>query len=156
MLIIFLVVGVALIIIGVSKSKQCKYYEPFGWYFGGAWVIGLTIVAMIVLVALLSCCSLCDAKIAAREEHNAKIEEQIQTTIQYYIDYEKEIYGNIKLEDLQGEKLIMITSIYPELKANTLIQDQIALYKENNASILELRNQKINASAYKFWLYFGG
>ena len=45
--------------------------------------------------------------------------------------------------------------IVPELDANTVIMEQIALYEANEQKILELREKKIDLSISKFILYFG-
>lgn len=46
-------------------------------------------------------------------------------------------------------------ALYPELKSDTLVQSQIEVYVENNKAIKELKSSAINASVYRWWLYFG-
>jgi hypothetical protein len=46
--------------------------------------------------------------------------------------------------------------MYPDLKADTLVQKQIETYVANNNTIKELRTDKINGKVYRWWLYFGG
>lgn len=67
-----------------------------------------------------------------------------------YMEYESSAYGELK-----GESGITLISLYPELKADTLVSKQIEIYTENNQKIKELKEKAINISNYKWWVYFG-
>ena len=66
------------------------------------------------------------------------------------MNYESDTYGNLK-----NESSITLVSLYPELKADTLVEKQIEIYTENNKKIKELKEKIINISNYKWLLYFG-
>lgn len=91
-----------------------------------------------------------DQKIALYEEENAKIEQQIAATVKQYQEYESGIFT-----DVAPESSITLVALYPELKSDTLVQSQIEVYVENNNTIKELKSTAINASVYRWWLYFG-
>lgn len=90
------------------------------------------------------------AKIDMYNEENSNIEKSMDILIQQYMDYESNTYKNLK-----GESSITLVSLYPELKADKLIEQQLAIYVENNNKIKSLKEDKINISNYRWWLYFG-
>lgn len=91
-----------------------------------------------------------DSKIAMYSEENKNIETEINILVEQYMDYESGTYGELK-----GESSITLVSLYPELKADTLVAKQIEVYIENNEKIKELKEKKIDLSTKKWWLYFG-
>ena len=91
-----------------------------------------------------------DDKIAMYIEENQNIEIQMNALVEQYMNYESGTYGELK-----GESSITLVSLYPELKADTLVAKQIEVYIDNNAKIKELKEKKIDLSAKKWWLYFG-
>lgn len=89
-------------------------------------------------------------KLEMYQEENARIENTIGEISQRYMEYEVDTYSNLK-----GESISDIITLYPELKANQIIEKKLAIYVENNNKIKELKVQQINISNYKWWLYFG-
>ena len=66
-------------------------------------------------------------------------------------------YASVRVDgELKGESSITLVSLYPELKADTLVTKQIEVYIDNNKKIKNLKEKKINLSVKKWWLYFGG
>ena len=61
----------------------------------------------------------------------------------------------INIEDYSGEQLLLISSVYPDLKANEMLQKQLDLYMKNSDIIRDLKISQIKAPNWKFWLYFG-
>ena len=123
-------------------------------------VIGTTISLIgiisifIILVAVISCTieisksTVVDNKIAMYQEENKKIEKEITRVVNSYKDYEKEVISNT------GEMATILVR-FPELKSNKIVSKQIQVYVDNNNKIKELKEEKINNSIYKWWLYFG-
>ena len=123
-------------------------------------VIGTTISLIgiisifIILVAVISCTieisksTVVDNKIAMYQEENKKIEKEITSVVNSYKDYEKEVISNT------GEMATILVR-FPELKSNKLVSKQIQVYVDNNNKIKELKEEKINNSIYKWWLYLG-
>lgn len=91
-----------------------------------------------------------DDKIEMYTEENQNIEIQMNTLVEQYMDYESGTYGELK-----GESSITLVSLYPELKADVLVTKQIEVYIANNEKIKELKEDKIDLSAKRWWLYFG-
>lgn len=92
-----------------------------------------------------------DEKIVMYQEENNKIEKQIDTLVSNYMNYESDTY-----EKIESESSITLVSMYPELKSDKLVEEQISVYEENNKKIREFKEDKINLKVKKWWLYFGG
>lgn len=91
-----------------------------------------------------------DARIELYTEENTKIENQMSELVSQYMEYEKTTFGELK-----ADSAISLVSLYPELKADTLVQKQVDVYLSNTERIRELKETKINLSNLKWWLYFG-
>lgn len=90
------------------------------------------------------------SKIDMYTEQNEEIEQDVNVLVENYMKYESDTYGLLK-----GESSISLVSLYPELKSDSLVEEQISLYMENNRDIKRLKEKKINISTWKWWLYFG-
>jgi hypothetical protein len=91
-----------------------------------------------------------DEKIAMYQEENTKIEEQIAETVKQYQQYETDIFTEVA-----SDSAITLVALYPELKADTLVRAQVDIYIKNNQKIKSLKEDKINGTINKWWLYFG-
>ena len=153
MILVILVIGILMIILGiVLYDKLDSGKDEIGTIFqivGTVATIISTIVAIVLLICVLNRVNI-DKKIALYEEENAKIEHQIADTVERYQEYETGIFT-----DIAPESSITLVALYPELKSDTLVQSQIEVYIENNKEIKELKSSAINASVYRWWLYFG-
>ena len=81
---------------------------------------------------------------------NSKIEESINDTVENYMRYEKDTYSQFKVDDV-----FAAVNLYPELKSDELVKSQMDIYVANNEKIKELKEDKIDASVIRWWLYFG-
>ena len=153
MILVILVIGILMAVFGiVLYDKLVCGKDAIGTIFQIAGTIAI-IISTIVSIALLICVFNrvnIDKKIALYEEENAKIEQQIADTVERYQEYETGIFT-----DIAPESSITLVTLYPELKSDTLVQSQIEVYIENNKEIKELKSLAINASVYRWWLYFG-
>lgn len=118
-------------------------------FVSGIVIIASVITSIVLLVSVLNRVNI-EKKIALYEEENAKIEQQIAATVKQYQEHETGIFT-----DAAPESSITLVTLYPELKSDTLVQSQIEVYVENNKTIKELKSTAINASVYRWWLYFG-
>ena len=91
-----------------------------------------------------------DEMIEMYAEENENIENQINVVVNKYMEFENDTFTSLK-----SESSITLVSLYPELKSDQLVQTQINTYQSNNAQLKELKEQKINAKIYKWWLFFG-
>ena len=115
--------------------------------------IGALIFELIVFLFFCGCLvstRTIDKQIKLYEKQNKEIESKIEITVKQYMDYEESTY-----KDLKNESYIQLVNLYPELKADKLVQQQIDTYTKNNEKIISLKEIKINKTIYKWWLYFG-
>nr|DAR20244.1 MAG TPA: hypothetical protein [Caudoviricetes sp.] len=129
---------------------SCVIYEDDTACFFGVCFYVLFIIA-ILLGIIVSGGRTIDEKISMYQEENTKIEKQIDTLVSNYMNYESDTY-----EKFKSESSITLVSMYPELKSDKLVEEQISVYEENNKKIRELKEDKINLKVKKWWLYFGG
>ena len=127
----------------------CVIDEDFAGFFLACFCVLLVIA--IFLGISVSNGRIIDEKIAMYQEENNKIEKQIDTLVSNYMNYESDTYEKIK-----SESSITLVSMYPELKSDKLVEEQISVYEENNKKIREFKEDKINLKVKKWWLYFGG
>ncbi len=120
-------------------------------------VVGIALVSAILsgiylLLVIFSIAGLVtiDEEIEMYQNENAVIEERIANVVSDYMQYESETYRDFKSED----SIVMLT-LYPALKSDTLVIKQIATYMNNHETLLSLKEQKAELSHYKFMLYFG-
>ncbi len=157
MLIVLGIITIAMIIGGAIMLYFSDCDEPLG--IGGIFmiIIGAMATIAVVIVTLVQVHSLVeistiDERIAMYEEQNAEIEGQIETVVKEYQEYESGIMTEVGDKD----SYITLVSLYPELKADALVSKQIEVYLNNNRTIVDLKNQKLNEKVYRWWLYFGG
>lgn len=89
-------------------------------------------------------------KIDMYTEQNEEIEQDVNILVESYMKYESDTYGSLK-----GESSISLVSLYPELKSDSLVEEQVSLYMKNNRDIKRLKEKKINISTWKWLVYFG-
>lgn len=92
-----------------------------------------------------------DEKIEMYSNENKAIEKQIDQVVKSYMAYESDTFKNATVKDSMA-----MVSLYPELKSDNLVKEQIKVYSENKKTITKLKENKINLKVSKWWLYFGG
>lgn len=143
MLILLTIVFLILLIVAANKD----------WDSAGSFCtigFGVCLVAIVVLSWSIVSGYTLESKINMYTDENQNIEEDMNILVEQYMNYESDTYGNLK-----NESSITLVSLYPELKADTLVEKQIEIYTENNKKIKELKEKIINISNYKWLLYFG-
>lgn len=149
MLIVLIILTICAVVISILGVED----EGTMFYVGGLGAIGLGILDVIVIVfsaAYMISGILATPKIEMYEEENTKIEEQIDTLVKQYMEYEGKT-----LTEFKSESSITLVSLYPELKSDNLVSKQIEVYIENNNKIKQLKEDKINMKIGKWLLYFG-
>lgn len=143
MLILLTIIFLALLIVAANKD----------WDSAGSFcTIGFGVCIIIIVILSWNIISgyTLESKINMYMQENQNIEEDMNILVEQYMNYESDTYGNLK-----NESSITLISLYPELKADTLVEKQIEIYTENNKKIKELKEKIINISNYKWLLYFG-
>lgn len=155
---VLLILAIAATIVGVlimyhyKDSYDISFAEILGGILavvGGVFVIACFIMAGVQMNNIIQL-RVVDNQIAMYQEENENIETQIGDMVKQYQEYETEIFTDVK-----PESSITLVSLYPELKSDALVQEQIKIHTANNQKIKELKEKKINGSVYRWWLYFG-
>lgn len=127
--------------------------------FGNIIVVGVFIFLAPALITLgigiwlsvsVQSGSLLDQKIELAQTQNVDIENKIKIVVDNFLSHEKDTYKALK-----PDEVILAATTYPELQSNAMVQEQIKVYEENNKKITSLKEQKIDLSVKKWWLYFG-
>ncbi len=152
MLIVIALITLLITIIFFKLAKD----HPFDSWDAGAMLSGTVfIVSMLAIfwtgVHIRRCIYVIPAQIAMYEEENARIEEKVANTVAKYMEYE----GGVIMEIAPEDDAMSLISLYPDLKADQLISEEINIYIANNNQIKELRAELTEQASYKWWLYFG-
>lgn len=125
------------------------------------WEAGVVLSGVIFLVSVLAmfwngyqvhrCAYVIPVQIAMYEEENARIEEKVRDTVNKYMEYE----GGVIMEIAPEDDAMTLISLYPDLKTDQLISEEISVYIANNDQIKKLRAELAEQASYKWWLYFG-
>ena len=145
MIILLIIISIIGLIVAVAIDEDGIIVSFFLMCFVVSFVVG------IFLGIAVSNGRTIDEKISMYQEENTKIEKKIDTLVSNYMNYESNTY-----EKFKSESSITLVSMYPELKSDKLVEEQISVYEENNKKIRELKEDKINLKVKKWWLYFGG
>lgn len=129
-------------------SLICTDWDEIAFFPIVAFV--LEIIALVYLLNGLVSMRVIDNKIKLYESQNKEIENKIEITVKNYMEYEGNAY-----KELKSDNYIQLVNLYPDLKADQLVQQQMTLYTENNNKIIKLKEEKLNKTIYKWWLYFG-
>ena len=106
-------------------------------------VVSGIIAFLLLLLVLWSIFGLADGitinrELEMYEEENGRIEQQLETTVSNYMQYEATTFKELKDTDV-----VSLVSLYPELQSDKLVQSQIDLYINNNQKIKELKEINI-------------
>ena len=146
---LFLVGLLIVILLDVLFKVDWEYYD---------WVLGMWCFfgAILLVWGAIEGCILCnrmtiDDRIAMYQEENALIEQRVASTVDKYMQFERDVMVEVSPED----DIITLVALYPELKSDELVKQEMQLYIDNNKTIKELKAKKINKRVHKFLLYFG-
>lgn len=120
-----------------------------------SWVFGFTALFLVIAICCLAPTvateSVLDSKIEMYQEENANIEQDIDKIVKEYLKHEYNTYTDLSA----NESSITFVTLFPELRADTLVQQQLEIYVDNNAKIKSLKESKIDIARKKWILYFG-
>lgn len=144
-----LIFVLAIVILIILDHFRCENEAIIGVLVFSAIISGfMTMISFGFVVSTYNV----EEKIVMYEEENTTIEQNISTVVQAYINHESAIFDKITQNN---DNTMMLVSMYPELQSNTVVQEQIGIYVENNSKIKELKEEKISASIWRWFLYFG-
>lgn len=146
MIIVLLIISILIFcfILFVDEDEDLAFI-PLG---GFVIKLGVLVYLLIKLIEM----RVINEKIELYTNQNNEIENKIAVVVKQYMEHENKTFKDLKTDT----SYITLTTLYPELKSDKLIEKEIALYEANNTKIITLKEQKINERVYKWWLYFGG
>lgn len=152
MITLILILILAIAIISVVVDNKSRYGNDTAEFIFEISVFCLVIFLIPFMALLMSVSngSTIDSRIELYQSQNTEIESKVQATVASYLAHERQTY-----KDLKPDNAIAVVSAYPELHSNELVKKQIEVYEDNNKKILGLKEEKLNQSVYKWWLYFG-
>lgn len=160
LVLLFCVALVALVLsLGLRKifpsSKYSLCLEAHDFFTVISVLSGIVAILLLLPICWLSVdvftANTIDSKIAMYQEENAKIEQDVDKIVKEYIEHEHDIFADLNTE----ESSITLISLFPELKSDMLVQQQLEIYVSNNSEIKKLKEEKIDIVKKKRILYFG-
>ena len=145
MWILLLIIGIGLTCCIFMDNDTGEVFSGFGFFISVVALIGI-----IINIGILINGRTFDDKIAMYEQENAAIEQSVDVLVKDYYKHESDTYSSLK-----PENAVLFASAYPELQSNELATKQLEIYVDNNNKIKELKEDQINLSRNRFWLYFG-
>ena len=147
MLTLLLIISITCIIIGFI------FDDGFDGLLTSVGIVCAVPIITIILWLSISLVDLTviDEKIELYSNQNKDIENKVEVVVKQYMEHENKTFTELKTD----ESYITLVTLYPDLKSDKLIENEIKLYEENNKKITELKEQKINGKIYKWWIYFG-
>lgn len=115
----------------------------------------LALFAMVILVFLCSIMysfaelSATEKSIAMYQKENTAITEKIDKIVKHYMNL-----NTTKYEISKDEDPMYLVLLFPELKSNQFVKQQIDMYDNNNKQIQKLQKQKVELTKTKWLLYF--
>lgn len=160
MLILLLVLAIIALVTFLILRVKYPYIDEYVFdshlFFNiMSWVFGFLVLGLIISICSMATTvateTLIDRKIEMYQEENTNIENDINKIVKEYLEHEHDTFANLKTE----ESSITLVTLFPELKSDTLVQQQLELYVNNNVTIKSLKEEKIDLIKLKWLLYFG-
>lgn len=150
MLILLLVLAIAALVVFVMLYlHECEETFAVLSFMSGVVMVGL-IISICVLAPKVATASILDEKIAMYQEENERIEQNIDRIVSEYLKHEQNTFADLKTD----ESSITLVTLFPDLKSDTLVQEQLHIYVANNATIKSLKEEKIDIAKTRWILYF--
>ena len=143
----------AILLILIITSIIFYYNDEDLWQIIGwtaSFLFILSLIILFICIGKLISFRVIDDKIELYKKQNKNIEEKIELVVKEYKDFEKDTFTNLK-----ADSYITLVNLYPELKSDEMVKRQIDLYEKNNEKITTLKEEKINRTIYRWWVYFG-
>lgn len=150
MLILTLIIIIGFMIFCEYKQSKDSWSDWELTRIGTIPALIVNLIALLILGIILTDCRVVDKKIELYQNQNKEIEKKIEVTVKQYMNFETDTY-----KELKSDSFINLVNLYPDLKSDKLVQQQIELYTKNNEVITQLKEEKINETVYKWWIYFG-
>lgn len=150
----FIILFSATLILSIFFIILYRYTDEECW--GGLGFLNVILCFCFLLCLLGSVAEVvyCDKNILPTikmyQEENQKIEDEVDILVKNYMAYEGKTFA-----DLKGSDSMTLVNLYPDLKSDKLIQEQIKIYNKNNSRIKKLKSEYLSANSTRWWLCFG-
>lgn len=123
MLIVLLIISILITIGGFVILLKSFDLEEIGGFISIFGIIASIVVIVWITVDVSQIVGLktVDQRITMYEEENRKIEQDVATIVKDYMNYEQNTY-KMATEEIDSSSLLILTELYPELKANELVK----------------------------------
>lgn len=148
MVLLGLVLGVVLIVWGLQQRRE---FLLIAMVSIGILISFVSVVCGCTYLGDIAESRVIDGKIAIYQEENEGIEKDIESVVKQYMEHEKEVF---ELADIDSPSALV--QLYPELKSDKLVKQQLEVYHSNNKEIKDLKEKKLDCEKSKWLLYFGG
>ena len=145
MIIVLILISIIFIIISLLKDWDEEFQTMFA--FGFLIKLGVVVFLCIKLINF----RVIDDQIKLYENQNKEIEAKVSLVVKEYMQHESNTFKDLN----NNESYIVLVTLYPELKSDELIKQEIELYKSNNEKITSLKEKRLKKTIYRWWLYFG-
>lgn len=151
---LWILTGIGLILIGAGMI----YLVNGNDYTGSSWIVGGVFISLIFGIIL--CCVIQSRhstiynnsrQIEILEENNKELLAELEPVIEKYLNYES---GTLTKLKVNSDTLIAF-SVYPELKGNEFVIEQVNIIKSNNREIREKKLELASLESYRIWLFMG-
>ena len=135
---ILIIISIWLFILGNFLFNNTELEFPAISLIWGAVITFLGgLIFLIVCIDGIVSGRVIDKKINLYKEQNKNIEQKIELVVREYKNFEKDTFTELK-----SDSYITLVNLYPELKSDKIVQQQINLYTKNNKKITELKEKK--------------
>lgn len=136
----------ALLIFLVWQEYDDELSFAVGCIAGGGMIISGLVIIM--SIACIGGGATATDKIKSYEQGKVRIEKEMGTMVNAYMDYEKD---NVKR--ISDKDAVSYVTVIPELKSSDLVKQEMTLYADYDKRIMELKEKQADAKFAKFLLY---
>ena len=142
---VFICVGIIYLINGDDEAGLC-------WFGIGAFIS--------LILGIVLCCAIQSRhsiiynnprQIEVLEENNKELLAELEPVIEKYLNYESGTLTNLKV----NSDTLIAYSVYPELKGNEFVMEQVKIIKSNNREIIKKKLELASLENYRIWLFMG-
>ena len=148
MLILSLALGVVLLVCGLA-NREANFELNTMMMIGGI-IASISLIFSLILINELATARTIDERLELYTAENTAIQLEVSRIVENFTQYERDIF-----ESMRNDSPVILLGIFPELRADELVSRRLNTYIENNDRIRALREEQVNASNLRWWLFFG-
>ena len=156
---LWILTGIGLILIGVGVIYLVNNKGNFAIRHIGIDWIGLGSIISFIFGMLLCITLQCrystiynnSRQIEVLEENNRELLAELEPVIEKCLNYESGTLTKLKI----NPDTLIAYSVYPELKGNEFVMEQVKIIKNNNREIKDKKLELASLESYRIWLFMG-